>query len=267
MPQPRRADERGAELAASARNPDIAPDAALALLKNNSLPPEAVSLIALNPRLSGSYKIKRAVANHPGCPLKLALSMLKHLRIFDLADITRNRFVKAELRHKVELMIDERLSALPAGVKIALIKRCSPELIVRIMEKSESHVIAACLDSPLMTESRLYGIVVKHSTHAPVIRAVAEHPRWSLRYDIRMALVRNFHTPMARVVEFIEHLRATDLELLYQDPSLPSATRPFIHQALGERATRPVWPDEITEERHEIPEDADEGIFDPPDGE
>ena len=262
MPAPRRPDDRGEELAAAARDPNLTEDAAMALLKNNSLPADAVSLIAENPHLRGSYKIKRASANHPNCPLKVALSFLKHLRIFDLADITRNRFVRGELRKKVELMIDERLSALPSGVKIALIRRSSPELIVRIMERSDSHVIAACLDSPLMTEARLYGMLVKRTTRAPLIRAVAEHPRWSLRYDIAMALVRNFHTPMERVVEFIQRLRATDLELLYQDPELPSTTRPFIHQALLERASKPVPPEELPHDRHEIPEDADIGMMD-----
>lgn len=256
--------DRNAEITSMAViNPHLTEEMALYMLKARSTQADAVSLIAQNPRFKASYKIKLAVANHPNCPLKVALSILKHLRIFDLADITRNQFVKAELRKKIALMIDDRLSALPSGLKISLIRRSSLELVMRIMEKGDSHVIAACLDSPMMTEERLYRLIVRHATRAPVIREIAAHPRWSLRYDIRMALVRNFHTPMKYVLELIHSLRTSDLDLLYADEGLPSATRPFIYRELGDRASRPAPPEETPHERYEVQDDADEGFFDP----
>lgn len=246
-------------LAAAALNPHLTEDMAMYILKGNTAPAETVTV--LGQRFKGPYKIKLAVANHTNTPLKVALSMLKHLRIFDLADITRNHFVKAELRKKVELMLEERLTALASGIKITLVRHASPELVARIMEKSEPNVIAACLDSPLMTEERIYKLLVKPNARVHIVRAVAAHPRWSLRYDIRMALVRSFHTPMQRVVELIAHLRTVDLELLHQSSTLPAATRPFIFHELGVRSCRPVPHEESPLERHEIPEDADEGLF------
>ena len=57
--------------------------------KKNSLP-EVLGMLAVDIRFKGSYKLTLAMCNNPKTPLKIILSLLKFLRIFDLGDITKN---------------------------------------------------------------------------------------------------------------------------------------------------------------------------------
>jgi len=61
---------------------------------------------------------------------------------------------------------------------------------------------------------------------------IAGHPKWSLRYSVRFALIRNFNTPMARVTHFIGEMKTSDLKDLYADPKLPTSTKPFLFREL-----------------------------------
>ena len=47
-----------------------------------------------------------------------------------------------------------------------------------------------------------------------IIRMIAEHPKWSARYQIRWALIINKHAPLACVVKFLKDMKTTDLKEL-----------------------------------------------------
>ncbi len=64
---------------------------------------------------------------------------------------------------------------------------------------------------------------------------IAEHPKWSARYQIRWALIINKHAPLACVVKFLEDMKITDLKELYAAPDVPSSTKPYIYRELLER--------------------------------
>jgi len=68
-----------------------------------------------------------------------------------------------------------------------------------------------------------------------VIRQIAEHPKWPLRYDVRWALIRSHHAPLSRVVHFLEKMRSKDLKELYEAPEVPTSTKPFIYRELMDR--------------------------------
>lgn len=219
----------------AALDKDLTEGMAIFMAKSRHTPAEALGQLSTDVRFKDSYRLKVSIARNPKTPMRVALSLLKFLKIFDLADLTRDQRVPVGLRQKVEQSLSERIPALPSGVKSALSRRVSGNLLVAIIQRGDGNAISASLESPYLTEGALYKEINRQGVRPLFIKLLAEHPKWSLRYDIRLALLRNFYTPTGRAVEFIGGMRTGDLRGLYADPSLPASVRPFIHRELLER--------------------------------
>lgn len=238
------------------RNPEVLMNAALnrnltegmavEIAKNRSAPPEALGLLASDARFKDSYKLKLAICRNPASPQRVTLSLLKFLRIFDAGDLTKDPYLPATLKQKIERSIIEKLPAMAPGVKSALSKRASGNVVSALMETSGKAVILSCLESPILTEGDIHKAINKPNAGDLLIKTIAEHPKWSLRYNVRFALIRNFHTPLSAAAGFIEAMKTVDLKFLYNDSRTPGSTKPFIHMELMSRG-------ETAEEAEEAP--------------
>lgn len=225
-------------------NKNLNEDMAVFIAKKKNTAPEVLGMLAADIRFKGSYKLTLAICNNPKTPLKITLSLLKFLGIFDLGDITKNQNIPISIRQKIEYSVIEKMSSLPSGVKVALAKRASANIIIPLLEKGDRNVISSCLESPLLTEDHLCALINRAKTKYLLIKTIAEHPKWSLRYRIKYALVRNYYTPMTYATKFISTLKTADLRELYYDKSLPSSTKPYIFNELA-----------LRDEPAEIPQD------------
>jgi len=124
---------------------------------------------------------------------------------------------------------------LPIGIKKTLAKKGSGKVLISLVEDGMKDVVADCLNSPIMTEAMICSIIHMKKIASNVIRQIAEHPKWSLRYDVQWALVRSHHAPLSRVVHFLEKMRSKDLKELYVASEVPSSTKPFIYRELMDR--------------------------------
>lgn len=240
-------------------NRHVTEDMALFIAKNKNTEAETLGFLAGDVRFKDVYRIKLAIAKNPKCPQRVALSLIKYLRIFDLADITRDKRIPSMFRQKVELVISEKMPTLPSGVKVALAKRACVDLVLKLMEEGDQKVIDSCLESPILTEDYLRKFIQKPRTKQFVVRSIAGHPKWSLRYPIKYALVRNFYTPMEDIERFVGELKTSDLQDLFQDPKVTASTKPFIHAELKKRDAS-LEPEE--EKVYELQGDEDEYIED-----
>ncbi|MGE5894809.1 MAG: hypothetical protein ACM34I_12190 [bacterium] len=217
------------------QNRNLEEDMAVFLAKRKTTPPEALAFLASDSRFKDSYTLKLAICRNPKSPQKVTLGLLKFIRLFDLSDMTKDQHIPVTIRQKIEHDISQKISSLPSGVKIALARRANITIIMMLMEKSDDMVVDACLESPLLTEGHLYKIINKGTTKPHVLRMIAKHPKWSLRYAVKYALVRNSYTPMEQVLRFISDMKTNDLRDLHEDPKLPSSSRPFVYRELLER--------------------------------
>jgi hypothetical protein len=240
-------------------NRHLTEDMALYIAKNNNTTSETLGFLAGDVRFKDVYRVKLAIAKNPKCPQRVALSLIKYLRLFDLADLTRDKRIPSMFRQKIELSITEKLPAMPEGIKSALAKRVCAELVVRLMELGDRKVLSSCLESPILTEEYLTKLIRKPRTKPVVVRAIAEHSKWSVRYPIRYALIRNAHAPMEQVSEFVEQMKTQDLQDLYDDRKVPDVTKPFIFRELESRGAPLETPEEVV---YELKGDEDEGIDD-----
>jgi hypothetical protein len=216
-------------------NRNLTEEMAVYIAKRRNVSPETVGFLAGDVRFRDSYALKNALCRNPRTPQRIAFALLKFLRIFDLADISRDQQIAVDVRRKIEFIIAEKIPPMPSGVKIALAKRANAATLLLLMEKGDARVVSACLESPVLTEGHLYRLINRAATKAEVIRTISLHPRWSLRYHVRFSLIRNYFTPMSEVLVFIKSMKTADLRELYADPKVPVSTKPFLFSELQER--------------------------------
>ena len=240
-------------------NKALTEDMAAFIAKKKNTSPDILGILAEDIRFKGSYKLKLSICKNPKTPPKITLSLLKFLSIFDLGDITKDQNIPITIRQKIEYSLLERSASLPSGVKVALAKRSSINIIISLLEKGDKHVVCSCLESPSLTEEHLCKLINSPAAKPLLIKAVSEHTKWSVRYRIRYSLVRNYHTPMTDVTKFISELKTSDLRELHSDKSLPASTRPFIFSELCFRNESVEIPQE---KRYNLSGDEDSDLAD-----
>ncbi len=216
-------------------NNNLTEDLALIVANRKNINPEILEYLSNDVRWKESYRIMLAVCKNPKTPQKISLSLIKSLRIFDTADLTRNQHVPINVRMRAEANISEKILSMPLGIKITLARRASSNILMKLIEDSMKEVVAVCLDSPYMTEGDIYKIINMKKIPSQVIRQIADHPKWSCRYNIQWVLIRNNNTPLSCVVNYLKNIKTVDLQELYAAPEVPSSTKPFIYRELLER--------------------------------
>jgi len=228
----------------------------LIMANRRNLSGEVLEAIAKDRRWAGSYPLKLAVAKNPKSPLFVSLPLARHLRLFDLADITRDHFIPIPYRKKIEAMIIERIPSLPLGIKKTLARRAAGNILFTLLQNRDAELVQTCLGNPHLMESHLFKYISRLDSLRETISMIAEHPNWSCRAAIRMSLARNAQTPLSSCIRFFSRMTAQDLRELYADNLVPITVKPFIHRELFERGLEasPPTDDETVHEMDEADE-------------
>jgi len=241
------------------QNRYLSEDDVLVIATRKNLPSDIFAIIAKDQRWIECYPIRLAITKNPKTPLSVSISMARYIRLFDLAEISRSHFLPLVFRHKLEAIITEKIPTMALGVKKTLAKIVSGDVLLKLIQDGYPDVVKTCLDSPYLLESHLYKVINRQNTTIGTLKTIAGHPNWSNRYMIRLALVRNEHTPLSIAVHFLETIKITDLRELYADPSVPVTIKPFIHQQLLNRGEQP---NSIPEEQVFEIDEEDEDVID-----
>jgi len=211
----------------------------LIIVKRKNLPSDILEKIFKDKRWAESYPVRLSLARNPRSPLSVSLTIARHLRIFDLEEITRSHFIPLVFRHKVEMIVNERIPTMPLGNKKTLARKAAGGVLLKLLLDADKEVVKFCLNNPYVTEGRLVKIISRKDTREETILMIAEHPNWSSRSLIRLSLTRNAHTPLSRSAGFLSEMKIMDLRELYADPSVPVTIKPFIHRELWGRGEEP----------------------------
>jgi hypothetical protein len=241
-------------------NGNLREEDVLVVAGRKNLPADVFGRIAGDERWLESYPVRLALARNPKTPLSVSLSIVRHLRLFDIAEMTRSHHLPLAFRHKLEAIVTERIPTMPLGYKKSLAKKAVGAVLFRLLQDAEAEVAALCLDNPRLTEGHLFKIISRRETQGKTVRLIAAHKSWSGRPLIRFALVRNDHTPLAFSERFMQTMKLQDLRELYSDPALPAAVKPLVHRELLDRGQNP----EVTVEERvfDIDENDDVGMED-----
>lgn len=221
-----------------ARNPNLQERDLLRLLERKDLAREAIQEIAAHKAGSKSYALKLALVRHAKTPRLVALPILKFLYLFDLLRVTQTPAVPAEIKLAAEDAILKKLEAVPRGEKITLARRATGRVAATLMTAGDRELIRAALDNPFLSEADIFRTLAQENLPRAVVECIAQNGKWSFRYAIRLALVRNPLTPLARVLEFLPDLAVNDLRNACLDRRMPESVRKYVLAHCAERLSR-----------------------------
>ncbi|QQR73548.1 MAG: hypothetical protein IPJ17_19025 [Holophagales bacterium] len=195
------------------------------VLKNPYVSGPLIALLAEQRQLASAYDVRRDVVLHPLAPRVLALDWIGGLFWPDLVRAGRDPRLHPTVRRAAELRLIERLVALSLGEKTAIARSASAGVLASLRHDPSPRVVAALLENPLLTEPLLLPLLASESASPRALATVAASSRWSSRYAIRLALVRNPRTPLAASLPLVAALKKRDLAALATDPRLDGALR------------------------------------------
>jgi hypothetical protein len=210
-------------------------DQALAVLKTGDLPADLLDQILKSSSAMKSRKVRLALAAHPRVPRRLALRIVRGLYTFDLMQFARMPAAAADLKHLADELLIARLSAVTLGERISLARRASPTVAAALLLDKNTRVWQAALENPRITEAAVVKALQKTGATPAFVEAVCRHGKWSVRHEIRIALLRNAHTPLARAIEFARHLPPPLLRDVLHASRLPEKIKEYLRKELPHR--------------------------------
>jgi hypothetical protein len=191
-----------AELLTAACDPSLAEDRALALLQHPNLSGEVIERLTKNVGATKSRKVKLAIVQHPKTPRHVALPLLRHLFTFELMQVTLNPVALADIKKVAEEALMSRLESISIGEKLTLARRASGNVAGELLFDPEPRVMQMALENSRLAEALVASAIPSDNATPALVQAVCRHPKWSLRREVRIALLRNGNTPLARALEF-----------------------------------------------------------------
>ncbi len=222
-------------LLALLENPALDETQLCLLLERKDLPGEILEEVGRRKALLKSYRVKRALAFHPRTPRLVSLRLLRDLYLMDLVQVAILPGVSAELKRNAEEQLIARLPQLPLGQKITLARRGPARVAGALLAEGQAQVISVVLDNPYMTEAQILKVLSREKLPAPVIPAIVRHRKWSISYNVRLALVRHAAAPLGAVLSYLPHLTVSDLRELAAPGIVPESLRKYLQAEVQRR--------------------------------
>jgi hypothetical protein len=237
----------GDELAALLHHPS--PDVLLALLDNpaldephlclllerKDLPAEVLEEVGKRKPLLKSYRVKKALCFHPHGPRLVTLRLIRDLYLMDLVQLALSPAVPAELKRNAEEQLLARLSQIPLGQKITLARRGPSRVAGALLTEGHPQIVSVVLDNPYLTEAQILKALSREKLPAPVVPAIIHHRKWSISYNIRIALLRQPSAPLATILSYLPQLTVSDLRELAAPGIVPETLRRYIQAEVQRR--------------------------------
>jgi hypothetical protein len=216
----------------NAADPALTVDLAQALLKDRTLSPEQIEQITRNAGVMKSRKVRIAIAAHPRTPRRLALRLIRELYTFDLMQFSLLPAVAADLKRIADELLVARIASITLGERIALARRSSTLVAAALLLDKESRVWQTALQNPRLTETAIVKALLRPAATPAFVKAICHHAKWSVRLEIRTALLRNEFTPLARAIEFAHHLLPAQLRDILHNSRLPEKVKAYLRRNL-----------------------------------
>ena len=223
-------------LIALLENPNMQEAHVSRLLERLDLSTEFLTAVAKEGKWTSSESIRLRLARHPRTPHRIAISMLRQLYLFDLVRLSLLPSAPADIRRAAEEFILTRVPHLPIGEKLTLARRGPPRVAAAVLAEGQPQAVKLALANPQLTESQILKILAKPGVPARVVTAISQHAKWSVQYNVRVALVRHADTPVPSLLKFLPDITLRDLEDALTLETLTPHFRKYIQQELARRA-------------------------------
>jgi hypothetical protein len=229
------AEARTTEALEVAADPTLTEDIALSLLNRADLPPEAVEAISKNGSVMKSRKVKLAVVQHVRTPRHVSMPLVRHLFTFDLMRVALTPVVPADIKLAADEALINRLETISSGERLSLALRASGRVAGALLADQETRVMKTALENSRLTEGVVIKALTRNQTSTALVEAICRHPKWSVRREIRVSLLRSGKTPMARAIEFARSLPVNLVREILNGSHLPANVQSYLKKDLDQR--------------------------------
>jgi hypothetical protein len=207
------------DLAVAAAHPALNENLALALLRRRDLPAAAIEAMARNNSVIKRRKVLIEIVQHERTPRHIALPFLRRLFTFELMDVALAPAEAADLKLVAEDLLIKKLETLSLGERIALARRGSPGVAGALLLHAERPVVEAAMQNPRLTEASIVSSLTRSEVPVLLLSIVIAHPKWSLRREIQLAILRRSEAtetivrqtaaklPKRAIYEVLQHTR------------------------------------------------------------
>jgi hypothetical protein len=224
-----------AALCVAASHPALSEDLALALLNRRDLPSSVIEDLSRNNAVTKHRKVLAALVRHLHTPRHVSLPLVRQMYTFELLQLTLFPGLAADLRLAMEQTLIARLESLTAGERLTLAHRGPGGLITALLLDTDERVVRAALENPNMSEERLVRALMHVNAPEALVLAVCRHSKWSLRRDVRIALLLNPNTPLAHLLAIAQSLPAAVLRDLLQHAAMNPSIKSYLSKELERR--------------------------------
>lgn len=205
------------------------------LLERKDLPGEFLEEIGKRRAFLKSYRVKRGLAFHPHTPRLISLRLIRELYLMDLVQLTLQPGTPVELKLQAEEQLVARLPQLPLGQKITLARRGSARVAGALLIEGHAQIVSVVLDNPNLNEAQILRALSRDRLPAAVVSAVAHHRKWSLSYNVRVALLRHPASALVTVLAILPQLTVSDLKELASPGIVSENLRKYLQAEVARR--------------------------------
>jgi len=220
------------------KNPLLEEDHVLVLLRRRDLTDDLLKAIYHMPRMTESHRVKVALVHNPNTPGPIVLSLLPHLHLFELVAVCLLPGVMPDQRLAAERTILQRLPLAPLGNKLTVARRGTSNVVGALLKDGDPALMDACLSNPRLRESDIFLFLDGPKATAATISAVARHPRWQSRLNLKLAILKNQKTPQVWLTVFLPTLPTIELKNLLVSSRLTAARKKEVEGELKRRGLR-----------------------------
>ncbi len=214
-------------------DPALSEDLALALLKRSDLPSNIIEQLSKK-AIGMTRKIRFALVTNPKTPRHVSVTLVRQLFTFDLMKMALTPVVAADLKIAAKQALMDRLEAVSSGEKLSLARRSSGRVATALLLDPDPKVCRTALDNARLTEAHMTKAVTSPKASAAFIHAVCEHPKWSVRRDVRAALLRTEKLSLSKAVEYAQVLPPALVREILRNSRLPSGIKARVLEVIAE---------------------------------
>jgi hypothetical protein len=207
----------------------LSEDLALSQLNNREITADAIEKITQNAGTMKSRKVRMASASHPRTPRRIALRVIRELYTFELMQLALLPGTAGDVRRFADELLLSRLSSITLGERISLARRSSGRIARALLLDKVTPVWQAALENPRLTESAIVNALQRSTAGPAFVESASHHAKWSVRPEIRVALLRNAHTPFARAIEFARRIPPAQLRDILHTSRLPERIKQYLN--------------------------------------
>jgi hypothetical protein len=223
-------------------NPNLDEPHVAVMLERLDLPASVLGAVAGEGKWTSSEGVRLRLARHPRTPKRFALAAVRQLFVFDLVRLSLLPSAPTDIRRVAEEVILARVPHLPVGEKLTLARRGPSRVAGAILLQGHTQAIKLALANAFLTEAQVLKVLANPGVPERVVAAIAHHAKWSCQYNVRIALVRNAHTPEASVLALLPQLTLGDLKQISELEGLAPHLKKQLQEEIARRLDHPDGP-------------------------